>query len=379
MRALDARLVPHLRPARRPLLLVLGGSLADGMLTVAQAFAVAALLVEVVTDPVGHGWQTAAWWVVAVVGLRALASYAVAAAAAAAGARVAVRLRHRVTVATTRLDGSSLSRHRIGELALLATRGVAAVEPYLTRYLPALILAVVLPAATLGAIFWLDWVSGLIVLCTLPLLPVYAVLIGASTRDRARRQWRQLGALAGHFLDVVRGLPTLVAYRRATAQSSIIRRVTDRYRTATADTLKLAFASSGVLELVATLSVALVAVSVGLRLAAGSLDFQVAMTVLLLAPEAYWPLRRVGAEFHAAAEGTASLSAIDAILARGTVTGDGCDRAGQRQHRAGPADRGVRRPHRDRRPIDDLRLTRSHRSGRPIRLREVDAAGHPDR
>ena len=314
MRALDARLVPHLRPARRPLLLVLGGSLADGMLTVAQAFAVAALLVEVVTDPVGHGWQTAAWWVVAVVGLRALASYAVAAAAAAAGARVAVRLRHRVTVATTRLDGSSLSRHRIGELALLATRGVAAVEPYLTRYLPALILAVVLPAATLGAIFWLDWVSGLIVLCTLPLLPVYAVLIGASTRDRARRQWRQLGALAGHFLDVVRGLPTLVAYRRATAQSSIIRRVTDRYRTATADTLKLAFASSGVLELVATLSVALVAVSVGLRLAAGSLDFQVAMTVLLLAPEAYWPLRRVGAEFHAAAEGTASLSAIDAIL-----------------------------------------------------------------
>ncbi len=164
-----------------------------------------------------------------------------------------------------------------------------------------------LPVATLVAIFWLDWVSGLIVLCTLPLVPLFAILIGASTRDRARRQWQQLAALAGHFLDVVRGLPTLVAYRRAAAQSATIRAVTDRYRAATADTLKLAFASSGVLELVATLSVALVAVCVGLRLAAGTLDFRVALTVLLLAPEAYWPLRRVGAEFHAAAEGTASL------------------------------------------------------------------------
>ena len=214
-----------------------------------------------------------------------------------------------MTVAATRLDGSSLSRHRIGELALLATRGVAAVEPYLTRYLPALILAVVLPAATLGAIFWLDWVSGLIVLCTLPLLPVYAVLIGASTRDRARRQWRQLepwrDTSSTSCADYRPWSPTAEPRR----SRRLIRRVTDRYRTATADTLKLAFASSGVLELVATLSVALVAVSVGLRLAAGSLDFQVAMTVLLLAPEAYWPLRRVGAEFHAAAEGTASLQA----------------------------------------------------------------------
>ena len=171
-----------------------------------------------------------------------------------------------------------------------------------------------LPVAALLAIVWLDPLSGLIVALTLPLVPVFAVLVGMATRDRAERQWRRLSALAGHFVDVVRGLPTLVAHRRATAQSATIRRVTERYRRATLDTLRLAFASSAVLELVATLSVALVAVCVGLRLASGGLDFRTAMVVLLLAPEAYWPLRRVGAEFHAAAEGTAAFETATTLL-----------------------------------------------------------------
>ena len=199
---------------------------------------------------------------------------------------------------------------------MLATRGVAGVEPYVTRYLPALVPAVVLPLVALAAIAWLDPLSGLVVALTLPLVPVFAVLVGLTTRDRARTQWRALEALSGHFLDVVRGLPTLVAHRRAEAQVGTIRSVTHRYRRATVDTLKVAFASSSVLELIATLSVALVAVTVGLRLASGSVGFQVALTVLLLAPEAYWPLRRVGAEFHAAAEGTAALADADDLLAR---------------------------------------------------------------
>ena len=171
-----------------------------------------------------------------------------------------------------------------------------------------------LPVAALLAIVWLDPLSGLIVALTLPLVPVFAVLVGIGTRNRSERQWRRLSALAGHFLDVVRGLPTLVVHRRATAQSGTIRRVTGSYRRATLDTLRLAFASSAVLELVATLSVALVAVCVGLRLASGGLDFRTAMIVLLLAPEAYWPLRRLGAEFHAAAEGTAAFESATTLL-----------------------------------------------------------------
>ena len=207
----------------------------------------------------------------------------------------------------------------------------------------------------MAAIFWFDWISGLIVLCTLPLMPVFAALIGASARTRAARQWRQLSALSGHFLDVVRGLPTLVAYRRADAQAATIRAVTDRYRRATVETLRLGFASAVALELVATLSVALVAVCVGLRLAAGSMDFRAAMIVLLLAPEAYWPLRRVGAEFHAAAEGTASFDAADRFLTGGAGTARRGAHGPGRADRAGRAHGGVRRPHRSRAGVRAVR------------------------
>jgi ATP-binding cassette subfamily C protein CydCD len=314
MRPFDPRLLPHLEPARRSLAGVVAASLAGGLLTVAQAFAIGTLIVDLVRDPGGSAWHGAAWWLAAVVGLRALMAYVVDSASATAAGQVSVALRRRLMGSATRMGATELSRHRTGELSLLATRGMAAIEPYLTRYLPSMVVASVLPAATLAAIFWLDWVSGLIVLCTLPLMPVFAILIGMTTRDRADRQWRQLGALSGHFLDVVRGLPTLVAHRRARAQATSIRTVTDRYRRATFETLRLAFASSVALELIATLSVALVAVCVGLRLASGSVDFRTALIVLLLAPEAYWPLRRVGAEFHAAAEGTASFEAADRLL-----------------------------------------------------------------
>ena len=170
------------------------------------------------------------------------------------------------------------------------------------------------PLLTVAAIVWLDPLSGLVVALTVPLVPVFAALVGLSTRDRAQRQWRLLQSLSGHFLDVVRGLPTLVAHRRAVAQVDTIRLVTHRHRIASLATLRLAFASSVVLELLATISVALVAVCVGLRLAAGSLDFHTALVVLLLAPEAYWPMRRVGAEFHAAAEGAAAFASVDLAL-----------------------------------------------------------------
>ncbi len=310
MRPLDPRVRPLLAPARGALTALVTAGLIAGLLTVAQAFALGTLLVEVVREPAGTGWQRAALWLAGAILGRALASYAVDRCAAAAAQQVSVPLRRRVVESALNLDAVSLGGHRVGELTVLATRGVSAVEPYVTRYLPTLVTATVLPVATVGAIFWLDWLSGLIVILTLPLVPMFAVLIGLTTRDRALRQWRALATLSGHFLDGVRGLPTLVGYRRAEAQVDTIRAVTDRYRKATRETLAIAFASAAALELIATISVALVAVSVGLRLASGSVDFWTALVVLLLAPEAYWPLRRVGAEFHAAAEGAAVLGQI---------------------------------------------------------------------
>ncbi|MCW2785322.1 MAG: cydD [Marmoricola sp.] len=316
MRPFDPRLRSHLAPARRPLTGVVVSGVLGGVLLIAQAFAVAALVVGIVTRE--DTWHRAAWWLLGITCARAAASaYADLAAARAAGI-ITTRLRSRVLRAALDLDATALSRHRSGELALLGTRGVAAVDPYVTRYLPSLVVATVLPPLTLAVIVVLDPWAGLIVALTLPLVPVFAILIGLTTRDRAEAQYRTLSVLAGHFLDVVRGLPTLVTFNRGEFQSGRIREVTDRYRRATLQTLRLAFASSAALELVGTLSVALVAVSVGLRLASGDLGFHTALVVLLLAPEAYWPLRRVGAEFHAAAEGTATFGAIDDLLTAST-------------------------------------------------------------
>ena len=317
MKPLDPRLLPHLTPARASLAGVVGASTISGLLLVAQAFAVAALITSVFSGASTGAWEGALRAGIAL-GLitvgRALTSWLVDVLSARASAEVTAGLRHRLLTAALALGPFGLARRRSGEVALLTTRGVASVDPYLTRYLPALVVAAVLPALTVVAIATQDLLSAVIVIVTLPLVPVFAVLVGMATRDRADRQWRSLAQLSGHFVDVMRGLPTLVAYRRAKAQSASIRAVTDRYRRATNETLKLAFASSAVLELVATISVALVAVVVGLRLAGGSLDLGTALVVLLLAPEAYWPLRRVGAEFHAAAEGTATLEAAESVL-----------------------------------------------------------------
>nr|WP_278249478.1 thiol reductant ABC exporter subunit CydD [Nocardioides sp. IC4_145] len=284
---------------------VLAAGLAGAVLVVGQAWVVTGLVVAVVrSEPLG-GWALAA---AAVLGLRALSGWSGDVLAARAAARVGTHLRRQVV-------GALLRRGTAGPGdAVLLTRGVSAAEPYLTRYLPAVVLAGVLPLLTLAVIATQDLLSAVIVGATLPLVPVFGALVGLATRDKAKQQWRAMSTLSGHFLDVVRGLPTLVAHCRARAQSRTIGEVTDRYRRASLGTLRLAFTSSAVLELVATLSVALVAVTVGVRLAHGDLALTTALFVLLLAPEAYWPLRRVGAEFHAAAEGVATFEAVDALV-----------------------------------------------------------------
>lgn len=306
MRPSDPRLRRLLRPAHRPLAVVLGAGVVGALLVVVQAFAITGLVVSAVAGSPSTSWAVV---VALVLAARGLTGWLSDAAAARAAATVGSDVRRRLAVSVlARPDRATTAD------AVLVTRGVAALEPYLTRYLPALVLATVLPGLTVLAIASQDLGAALIVVCTLPLVPVFGALVGLATRDRAERQWRALASLSGHFLDVVRGLPTLVAFRRARAQSARIAVVTDAYRRSTLDTLRVAFLSSGVLELVATISVALVAVTVGLRLAEGGLDLRTALVVLLLAPEAYWPLRRVGAEFHAAAEGVAVVERVAELL-----------------------------------------------------------------
>lgn len=302
MRPTDPRLRARLAPARTPLAGVLASGVLGAVLVVAQAWLVTGLVVAVVRGDDVAGWGLG---VVAVLLGRAASGALGDLLAARAATRVATDLRARLLARL--VDGVVVH-------PVLLTRGVAAAEPYLTRYLPALVLAVLLPPLVVVAMATQDLLSAAIVVATLPLVPVFGALVGLATRDRAEQQWRAMSSLSGHFLDVVRGLPTLVAHRRAVVQSRRIAEVTDRYRVATLRTLRIAFASSAVLELVATLSVALVAVTVGVRLAQGGLDLRTALVVLLLAPEAYWPLRRVGAEFHAAAEGVATFEQAHALL-----------------------------------------------------------------
>jgi ATP-binding cassette subfamily C protein CydD len=204
--------------------------------------------------------------------------------------------------------------HREGELATLATRGLDGLDAYFARYLPQLVLAVLVPLAVLARVAAADWLSALIIAVTLPLVPVFAVLTGLHTRARTQRQWALLARLGGHFLDVVEGLPTLRVFGRARAQEAEVSRLTGQYAAATMGTLRIAFLSALVLELAAALATALVAVEVGLRLLGGHLSYQTALLVLLLTPEAFLPLRSAGAQFHASIEGvTAAAGALEVL------------------------------------------------------------------
>jgi ATP-binding cassette, subfamily C, bacterial CydD len=173
---------------------------------------------------------------------------------------------------------------------------------------------VLVPAAVVVTVTATDWISGVVIAVTLPLVPLFAALVGLHTKAQTRRQWRLLAQLGGHFLDVVQGLPTLKAFGRARFQEQVIAKVTSEHRSAAMATLRIAFLSALVLELSAALATAIVAVETGLRLLYGHMPYQAALLVLLLTPEAYLPLRAVAAQYHASAEGTAAAESIFRIL-----------------------------------------------------------------
>jgi ATP-binding cassette subfamily C protein CydCD len=294
-----------------PLVSVLLGTLGAG-LVVAQAVLVAGIVVGCFQH--GRPVSGELWLLAGVSVLRGVVSWGTELAAHRASAQVKSRLREQLLARATALGPGWLTGQRSGELVTLATRGVDALDDYFARYLPQLALAVVVPVAVVARILLADWLSALIIVLTLPLIPLFMVLIGHATQSAMDRQWRTLGRLSHHFLDVVAGLPTLKVFGRAKAQSEAIRRTTDQYRTATMRTLRIAFVSSLALELLATISVALVAVDIGMRLVDGSLDLYTGLVVLVLAPEAYLPIRQVGTHYHASVEGLAAAEQIFAVL-----------------------------------------------------------------
>ena len=256
----------------------------------------------------------------AVVGRAGLA-WASQVAAHRAAADVKSELRRGLLTHAIRLGPSWLARQQVGDLATLATSGTDAIDDYFAQYLPALVTAAFLPATVIAVVLSQDVLAGVIILGTVALIPFFGALIGRGTEQVTRRQWRTLAVLGGHFLDVVQGLPTLLLFGRAKTQVEAIRRRAEENRRATMSTLRLTFLSSAALEFIATISVAVVAVSIGLRLLDGAIDLRTGLVVLILAPEAYAPLRQVAAQFHASAAGVAAAESIFAVIEAPTPVG----------------------------------------------------------
>ena len=256
----------------------------------------------------GVSLEDVAWPLVALTGVvlaRALAAWGFEVAGRRAATDVISALRLDLVRARLRSDPTALDGTQSAEVATAAVSGVDALETTFARYLPQVALALVVPVAVLALVASIDLVAAGIMLLTLPLVPVFMWLIGRYTEQRARERWQTLAQLSSHFLDVVRGLPTLRAFNRAKAQSERIAEVSDEYRRATMGTLRIAFLSGSILELAATLAIALVAVVVGVRLADGGIGFEAALTILLIAPELYAPLRNLSTQWHASADGAA--------------------------------------------------------------------------
>ncbi len=312
MRPLDPRLVRQAGAARAFVV----GAVACGVVMTGLVLAQAGLLAHVIAHA-SQGVRPLRFSLVVlavVLVARAAIAYGGEALALRAAAKTKSQLRRKLLRHIVELGPQWLGRRSHGELVALAGRGLDALDPYFARYLPQLVLSAIVPVAVLARIAGSDLASAVTIGVTLPLIPLFMALIGWHTQARTERQWKLLSRLAGHFLDVVEGLPTLKVFGRAKAQAETIRRVTQQHRQATMATLRITFLSSLVLELIATLSTALVAVEVGLRLLAGNLGYESALLVLLLTPEVYLPLRSVGAQFHAAAEGVAAAADVLDVL-----------------------------------------------------------------
>ncbi|TMM01032.1 MAG: thiol reductant ABC exporter subunit CydD [Actinobacteria bacterium] len=314
MRALDPRLMRRTRTAR-PLLAI---DVALGALTAVTVVAQATLLAGVIARGFAGArlqhLELGLEALLAAFAARGVFTWGMEVAGRRAAWSILSELRLALVEKRLRAQPAALDGAEAAEVAAVAVQGVEALEGYFARYLPQAVLASVVPLLVIAWVAVVDLESALIMLLTLPLVPVFMWLIGRYTEHRTRERWDALRLLSTHFLDVVRGLPTLRAFGRAQAQAETVSTVSERYRRTTMETLRVSFLSGSVLELAATLGVALVAVTAGVRLVDGRLALQAGLTVLVLAPELYLPFRRLGAEFHASADGLAVAERMFALL-----------------------------------------------------------------
>ncbi|MGO4782162.1 thiol reductant ABC exporter subunit CydD [Cryobacterium sp. W22_MBD10_FK3] len=314
MRPLDPRLLTHASAARWFLLVGAVLGLAQTLAVVAFAW----LLSQGITRAVnGDSFDSLRGTVAALAGVvvvRALIVWLLEVAANRGAAAVKSQLRAKVLDRLAQRGPDWLAGQQGARVATVVTSGLDALDNYFARYLPQLLLTAIATPILVLLMLWQDPASGITVIIVLPIIPIFMILIGQATQVVQRQQWDALQRLSAGFLDVVGGLATLKIFGRDRRQATRLGTLTDEYRGRTMKVLRVSFLSGFVLELAGSLSVALIAVSIGIRLVDGSLLLGVGLFVLLLAPEAFLPLRQVGAQFHAAADGLAAAEEVFAIL-----------------------------------------------------------------
>lgn len=311
MKPVDIRLLRYAGAARGFLLL----SGAIGIAQTAVTIAFAWMLTDAVTGALaGRDVATTLLWLLGLAALRGVLIAASDAAGTRAAAKTGMQLRAALIRAVGRLGPGWLAQRNQAGLAVTAGHGLEALDAYFARYIPQLVLTVIATPVLLAVMWWQDWPSGLTALITLPLIPLFLILIGIATRTVQRTQWQTLQRLAARFADTVQGLSTLRLFGRERRAAAQIEATADEYRRETMKVLRFSFLSGFAMELLASLAVALIAVAVGFRLLSGDLSLEVGLFVLLLAPETFLPIRQVGVQFHAASEGVAATEDVFEVL-----------------------------------------------------------------
>lgn len=323
---LDPRLLRYSGAARGYVALTVGFAVATVVAIIVAAGMTASILAEIITDPQARSLSAQALHLgilAAALVLRAALTYGHDRYAQRASARAIAQLRARALDVLTdpaRTTPRELLTRRDHAMTVLL-RGLDALRPYLSGYVPALVITAIVTPIVVLVIGIVDWPSAAIIVVTLPLIPLFMVLVGLMTRDRTQRKLATMSRLSAQLLDLIAGLPTLRALHRAQGPAERVAELGNANRRATMSTLRVAFLSGAVLELLATLCVALVAVGIGLRLVYGEMSLFAGVFALILAPEAYFPLRRVGAQFHNSEDGVAAAQEAFALIEDGALTG----------------------------------------------------------
>jgi ATP-binding cassette subfamily C protein CydCD len=323
VRPLDPRLLRYARSSRVYLFLTVVIAFTSAVFNITQAYLLTKIIVGIFQKHMDFvGIKSLLIALIAVFIARTVLIYFTEWLGAIASSRMRNELRLQLLNKALTSSASTVNEMGSTQLSVLATRGINNLDGYFAKFIPQLFIASIVPIIVGATIATEDLQSGFIVLLTIPLIPIFGIMIGRYTAAATMKRWKSLEILGGYFADLLQGMRTLKVYGRAHLQIEKLKAVGAEYQAETMRVLKISFLSSLALELIATLSVALLAVSIGLRLVSGSLTLSVGLFILIISPEVYWPIRHVAGYFHAAADGIAAFNQIYAILDKKEVVGN---------------------------------------------------------